>query len=385
MDSPPVNDKANGQKANAKPSIDSLRTVEFRTTIRGYHMDDVDEYLERVAVEAEELQEQMRLSADRMKQALERVSVLETQLEQARRAQAQAAQQSAAAPPLQPQPERTSEVPADDSLQRTLLLAQKFVDQTRAEAETEARALVSEAEVRARNIVGDAEEHVRAMTEEAERNLRDEVKRLDSHRTELVADVETIAKHLEVERSRIRTALTEMLAWVDEHVQPPQSGSASGTSTTEADKGGSAPRNPFPGAERTEAPPSFDRKTEKQGSGDATARDDAPVADRFGGDRLGSTSTGQRSSNGGAGILAGSSRTESEDPGDIGPPTELIHTSSGADSDDGFEASSSGTFSVARTETACEDRIVPDRSTPSHQRQMFAPGRDTHQAETGAR
>jgi DivIVA domain-containing protein len=389
MDSPPVNDKANGQKANAKPSIDSLRTVEFRTTIRGYHMDDVDEYLERVAVEAEELQEQMRLSADRMKQALERVSSLEAQLEQARRAQAQAAQQSVSAP--QPQVERISEAPADDSLQRTLLLAQKFVDQTRTEAEIEARSLVSEAEVRARNIVGDAEEHVRAMTEDAERNLRDEVKRLDSHRTELVADVETIARHLEVERSRIRTALTEMLAWVDEHVQPPQSGApstassaSSASSASETDKGGSASRNPFPGGERAEAPPSFERKTEKQDSGGAPVRDDAPIADRFGGDRLGGSPTEQRSPSSGAGILAGSSRAQSEDPGYVGPPTELIHTSSGSDSDDS-QGSSASFASTGKTETAGEDRIVPDRSAPTHQRQMFAPGRDTQQAETGAR
>ena len=70
----------------AKSSIDSLRTVEFRTTLRGYHMDDVDEYLERVAVEAEALQEQMRLSAERVKQAARTQSLsLEQQLEQARK------------------------------------------------------------------------------------------------------------------------------------------------------------------------------------------------------------------------------------------------------------------------------------------------------------
>ena len=87
METSQPNDQAGGAKPANKPSIDSLRTVEFRTTLRGYHMDDVDEYLERVAVEAEALQEQMRLAAERVRQVTERVSTLEQQLEQARRAQ----------------------------------------------------------------------------------------------------------------------------------------------------------------------------------------------------------------------------------------------------------------------------------------------------------
>src|SRR5271168_1601178 len=67
--------KPNGQSS----SLDSLRTVEFRQTLRGYHIDDVDEYLERVAVDAEALQEQMRQSGDRIKQAADRISQLERQ------------------------------------------------------------------------------------------------------------------------------------------------------------------------------------------------------------------------------------------------------------------------------------------------------------------
>jgi carbonic anhydrase len=40
-------------------AIDHLRTVEFRQTLRGYHIDDVDEYLERVAVEVEALKDRL--------------------------------------------------------------------------------------------------------------------------------------------------------------------------------------------------------------------------------------------------------------------------------------------------------------------------------------
>jgi type II secretory pathway component PulM len=50
--------------------------------------------------------------------------------------------------------------------------------------------------------------------------VRDEVARLEATRTELAADVESMARHLESERNRLRDALTEILNWVDENVQP---------------------------------------------------------------------------------------------------------------------------------------------------------------------
>jgi hypothetical protein len=55
---------------------------------------------------------------------------------------------------------------------------------------------------------------------ESQRQVRDEVARLESTRTELAADVESMARHLESERDRLRDALTEILKWVDENVQP---------------------------------------------------------------------------------------------------------------------------------------------------------------------
>jgi vacuolar-type H+-ATPase subunit H len=105
-------------------------------------------------------------------------------------------------------------------LQRTLLLAQKFVEQTEAEAEAQARSTLEEAEARARTLVADAETRARTLTEETERHLREDVARLESVRTQLAGDVETIARHLDNERNRLRAALGDMLTWVDEHVQP---------------------------------------------------------------------------------------------------------------------------------------------------------------------
>ncbi len=61
------------------------------------------------------------------------------------------------------------------------------------------------------------------MQAESNKKLRDEVIRLESTRTELATDVESMARHLESERNRLRGALSDILKWVDENVQPANS------------------------------------------------------------------------------------------------------------------------------------------------------------------
>jgi DivIVA domain-containing protein len=382
MDSSPPTDQASGSQAAAKPSIDSLRTVEFRTTLRGYHMDDVDEYLERVAVEAEALQEQVRLASDRIKQANERATSLEQQLELARRThQAQEAQQAHKTQQDADATER-AEI-TEDSLQRTLLLAQKFVDQTRQEAEREASDLVATSEARARSIVADAEEHVRVMTEDAERSLREEVKRLDSHRAELVADVETIARHLEAERGRIRKALTEMLAWVDEHVQPPKTGGPriAGPAERPGDKirervtpaqsGGRTPDN------EAEDPPAPVRRAAEPAKADY--RRDEAVADKRGIEGEADGADNDSASDRKAPLAT------RDDTNMSGPPTEKIPAASQEATDlDEIEVPDD---EMAARDAGPRDQPMPrgsvDRSASGHQRQMFAPGREPRQAGSG--
>src|SRR5579875_3107961 len=96
------------QPGGAYSNLESLRTVEFRQTLRGYHIDDVDEYLERVAVEAEALQEQLRQASERLRQASDRISQLE---------------HGGGGQPAS-QPSSVSTASAEESLQRTLQLAQ---------------------------------------------------------------------------------------------------------------------------------------------------------------------------------------------------------------------------------------------------------------------
>jgi cell division initiation protein len=184
-------------------TLETLRTVEFRLGLKGYNVDEVDEYLEKAAVEAEALQEQFRQVNERLRQASERIAQLDGE-----RREAPAPQAAAAAPP------------PDDALQRTLLLAQKFVDQAKRESEAEAAELVAQAEDKARSTVAQAEEKARQLSTDADRRLREEVTRLEGMRGQLASDVENMASHLEAERTRLRTSLSEVLRWVEEHIQP---------------------------------------------------------------------------------------------------------------------------------------------------------------------
>ena len=187
----------------SQSALDSLRTVEFRETLKGYHRDDVDEYLEKAAVEAEGLQEQLRQSGERLRQAAERIAQLESELEQ------------------RPEPTEEAEPTApDDTLQRTLLLAQKFVDQTKADSEAQAERLLAEADAKARQVTEHAQAQAKQIAADSEQRLRDEIARLEAARSKLSRDVETMTRHLESERARLRGALSEILRWVDENVQP---------------------------------------------------------------------------------------------------------------------------------------------------------------------
>jgi len=195
--------------------LDTLRTVEFRLGLKGYNVDEVDEYLDKAAQEAEGLQEHVRQLNERLRQASERIA----QLERDKRAAPVAVEVDEGAAAASADAAALS----DETLQRTLLLAQKFVDQTKRESEAEAAAVVAHAEETARTAIAAAEATASQLQAESHQKLREEVSRLETTRTELATDVESMARHLESERNRLRGALSEILKWVDENVQPANS------------------------------------------------------------------------------------------------------------------------------------------------------------------
>ena len=200
-----VDSTAMDNSQSASSTLDTLRTVEFRLGLKGYNVDEVDEYLDKAAQEAEALQEHVRQLNERLRQASERIG----QLESERRSEPVETQ---AVPTGTAGAESVEPGLSDETLQRTLLLAQRFVDQTKRESEAEAAAIVARAEQKASEL-----------QTEAQQNLREDVARLEANRTQLAADVESMARHLESERNRLRGALSEILKWVDENVQPANS------------------------------------------------------------------------------------------------------------------------------------------------------------------
>ena len=214
-------------------SARTLREVEFREKLRGYNQDDVDEFLERAAAGVE-------LLHDRLRQAMERAMRAE---------------------------QRVADLPDDDdALRRTLVLAQRTADMAVKESQQQARETIVNAQNEARAMVTEAEERARRTTEEAERDLREELVRLEKARQQLHKDIILLERHVEEERSRMRAALANAAAWVDQNL----SGMAPPPSLSEVDVPAPPPAPPRgPSREGSEADRSDGDSTDEaeRGSG----------------------------------------------------------------------------------------------------------------------
>jgi cell division initiation protein len=188
--------------AAPKSVLETLRTVEFRLGLRGYDVDEVDDYLEKVAVEADALQEQLRQMTDRLRQAADRIAKLESE-------QRGAAPVAAEPKVAEPAAVAAATAASTDSLARTLEMAQRFVDQTKRESEAEAAKVIAEANAQARKLQA-----------EAESRYKQDLSRLEGLKSKLTTDVEQMARQLESERTRLRSSLSEMIKWIEDNVQP---------------------------------------------------------------------------------------------------------------------------------------------------------------------
>lgn len=160
----------------------TLREVEFREKMRGYHPEDVDQFLEEVAVGLEVLQ-------DRLRQAVER----------AQRAEAAAAEAGG----------------SDETLRRTLVLAQRTADMAVQEAREQAARILAGAEQQAQALLSEAEERAKRSHEEAMSEVRSELARLESVRQQAEAEVGTIRRWVEEHRNTLTSSLKDALAMLE--------------------------------------------------------------------------------------------------------------------------------------------------------------------------
>jgi len=160
----------------------TLREVEFREKMRGYHPEDVDQFLEQVAAGLEVLH-------DRLRQAVER----------AQRAEAAA----------------TDSGGTDETLRRTLVLAQRTADLAVQEAREQAARILGGAEQQAQALLADAEERARRAHDEAISDIRAELTTLEAVRQRGQQEVDLLNRWVEEHRIHLASTLKEALAVVE--------------------------------------------------------------------------------------------------------------------------------------------------------------------------
>ena len=182
---------------NARSALDSIDTVAFKVGLKGYNVDEVDEFLERLSGEARQLKDQLQQQRQQLRQAAERIN----QLESSRAGSVPSAPAPAPAP-ARPAPS-TSGMGAEQ-VTSMIAMAQQFIEHAQHEAEEKSRELTGAAQERARQIIT-----------EARSRAEDEVNRLNGLKQRLSEDVETLTRQLDIERTRLSGALSEFARWIE--------------------------------------------------------------------------------------------------------------------------------------------------------------------------
>jgi len=187
------------------PSLDALRTIDFQNGFRGYNIEEVDGFLDKAAEELDALRDQYRQMQNQLRLAADRIK----QLESAPRTEgtpAPAVQAPTPVPALEVSP-ATAVVSsaANQEVTSMIAMAQEFVSTARREATEKASALTNQAQEQARRIL-----------DEAKSNALDEVTQLEGRKARLAEEVTTLARFINSERNRLKSSLGEMSQWIDE-------------------------------------------------------------------------------------------------------------------------------------------------------------------------
>lgn len=235
-------------------ALGALRTVEFRLSLKGYNVDEVDQYLEQVATEVDSLAARCQA----LDSENQRLRVRVTELEVAVTTQTAGGDGSnvadpgttgVAADPAQPTGQVAGPVAspavADDTLQRTLLLAQQFVDEAKRRSEEEASELVARARAEADRLISLGRAEAEALQAETARRRQAELGALEADRDRLVEARDQLAARLDADIQLIRERLLQALSHVDEGARlgavSPQPADASGSAADPGDGAGRAP------------------------------------------------------------------------------------------------------------------------------------------------
>lgn len=165
----------------------SIRDVRFREKLRGYHPEDVDAFVAQVAATVESLQRRVAEAGSAGGPPA---------------AESVAPGVDAGAPPSND---------LEESLRRTLVLAQRTADMAVKEAQEEAARMISDAEAQRAQVLGEVEELRTRTKAELEHELSGYRQRLYDEREALQRDVAALQAYVAQERERLRIYFSEQL------------------------------------------------------------------------------------------------------------------------------------------------------------------------------
>lgn len=199
-----------------------FQDIEFRERLRGYDVEEVDAYIDRIAKAA-------ALVQGRIAELQQRAEAAEGRLS-----------------------ERAAPVEGEDTMSRILLLAQRTADAAVAEAQAEASDVLSRAHAEAASTRADADEYASRVLAEAETDRRqavtdaesaaaeaiaherervaDAIAELEQYRAFLAEDIDILERHLGASRAALNASLVGLtdLLEAPEAFRPPAMPATSG-------------------------------------------------------------------------------------------------------------------------------------------------------------
>ncbi len=185
-----------------------LREVEFREGLRGYNRDEVDDFLERMALEADAIQNRLDGALDTISDLEEKIQELEAnkgapEIRYIEKEAERAPQVVQAGPTINVVDEHS----LSEAMSKTLIHAQRTADAVLNEAREQANLLVVQAEAQAKQLETQSKEAIEK-----------HVIALEANKAALQNEVIKLTKLLEVEREEMASGLSQLAEWVRSHL-----------------------------------------------------------------------------------------------------------------------------------------------------------------------
>lgn len=168
-------------------------TKEFRIVKRGYDPDEVNAFLDQIALGVGELKRKLVDAEDTAKAAREAAE---------------------SAPPPAPAHDPAQDAEAEE-IHRALILAQRAADEEVRKATEEAESLVASARKQAEELRADVEAELARRRDEGRAGLLAEIEELERVRDSLSSDVSVLERHVEEQREVVQAAIGELQSLLD--------------------------------------------------------------------------------------------------------------------------------------------------------------------------